>query len=734
MKKDKNQIGKVAPVPEAIAKKLHEAGYPHLNAGDLCINSSGQIYRIQQWEYKEDAGEGYKEQVVIQFAQNEELTKWGEPRTERLSAFLDDFKEGSDFVLTSDYKQLAQKAVAIVDGKESDADLARDDYQALSGSNEYAIMGRTSKEGLIAITRSLEQKRDRAGVVKAFMQKEINRRMHELQKLTEGLHSAVAVFQKQITKLLRIITTIELYLGIGEELHQIKEGAPASIDEPITFRQMVLYIDEEVGVWEDGGLDWRDIEQFDEWLIAGNNLDKVIPEKKGMVVMKPRRKDKDYGPNAGVWGAAMNQQNRAMTYFLIRNGENVYRIFTENIVIYDRFLPLRAEIGKLQEEMRKILKNDLNGDEWKARQKDKIEDELHRYYKQTLLMQGLIDRTEVFHPLAKPDIRLFTLHELPDAEKYVRFIYDEEMTLPTGRLPFREWKRELNNRIKHGTRILLVAHKDLYSYSRKDYKDRLYRYYNDYNVPQLPPPAIYEVEQYKHPTRGFKTAEELAQLKADGLLIKELSTKSEIKERTRLVQKGKKRHEYDFGEWEHYKVECWAVEYHELHLTIMYNAKDEVTYGSGGWGDYDPHERKNRLRFRIMPEDEFIFNYDLLDLKDIEFYLESRIDRRNYLNMLPILKGLKKKRIEEMKGENDFGRFVFNRNKAAFQDEFGDKEGVRVLNERIHEGLAWWKWKNQIKRPIQKDDTLALRMIEQRIKSKNWKNLKKVDQETKELA
>ena len=68
---------------------------------------------------------------------------------------------------------------------------------------------------------------------------------------------------------MRVITTIELYLGINEELFCIQEGAKAHVDTPITFRQGVLYMDEEIGHWKDGGLDYTNIEWFDTWWSLG---------------------------------------------------------------------------------------------------------------------------------------------------------------------------------------------------------------------------------------------------------------------------------------------------------------------------------------------------------------------------------------------------------------------------------------------------------------------------------
>ena len=49
---------------------------------------------------------------------------------------------------------------------------------------------------------------------------------------------------------------------------------------------------------------------------------------------------------------------------------------------------------------------------------------------------------------------------------------------------------------------------------------------------------------------------------------------------------------------------------------------------------------------------------------------------------------------------------------------------MEEVGERVRKCIAWWKEKNMIKRAIDKDDVLAIRMIEKRILSKNYDKLK----------
>ena len=157
---------------------------------------------------------------------------------------------------------------------------------------------------------------------------------------------------------------------------------------------------------------------------------------------------------------------------------------------------------------------------------------------------------------------------------------------------------------------------------------------------------------------------------------------------------------------------------HIERLKISYNPKD-TTYNT--WTG-DSRERGANITMTIKPdEDDFIIHYDALLLEDIEYYLENRIDRPNYFNMMPILRGLKKKLIEEKEQEKHFVNAL--KNKMVLEvPQFADHDV---------EGLIWkcvqW-WKEEVvtiwKRPISKDDKKAMDMITKRVKSQARKKFK----------
>lgn len=686
------------------SKIEQDFGIGGLEVGDIFIEVSSYsdiAVKVTKIEYEEDerykdSDIEYKIKISYRETNNWELTEWEErERTSNYHDFKYHHINGSTRVKNgenvSDYRDKAQK---IMSG-EINIDSLNDTDTDNTMNNESAIISKNSKTNLLSLQNNLEEKKRNAELIQAFVSIEMEKKKRELEKVRQKLNGVIDVFKKKIGKIMRVITTIELYLGIDEELFQIQDGELAPAETPICFRQAVLYMDEEIGHYEHGGLDWTNIDWFDNWLIENENYKKLLPEEKGLVVFRPRRNDKDYG-NDARYNEAMNRENKYRTYLLIRNGECLYRVYTENIVILPRLFPKRDELQKLMAEIQK--ENLSSWDEEKK--KDNLDDLLHQYKKRAILMQGLIDRTEVFHPLPVDKINMFDMENL---DGKVIFIYDDEATLPSGRLKFWDWHKQINDKIDKGSRVLLT------NFNKREYgmSGRIYYYCNEYNEPASPPRGIYEVEEYfAEETKEFKKSifEEM-KLEWDkrGIEYKVIETRKEAY----IVN-----WQDDFHAPKIYE-DGITVKGKFPHLTILYNPGDTVY---GPWGTYDPHERKKRIRFRIHKSDQFILNYDQISLDDIDFYLTSRVDRPNYLSMLPLLNDMKKWRLEEMKNEKNFATMVFAQ---VYTNKIFKGKSEEFIYEKIWETIDWWKFKNMWKRPIDKDDTKALRMITKRILRKD---------------
>lgn len=674
--------------------------FEEVRIGDMFITpNSSYSPAVRVKDIKKD--EESKDLIVVERARDWECTVWESESTYSMTSFLKEYGKCHkvDYKGLQDYFAEADK---VISGEKSIEEYQ--DKEDSHVSEETSLMERNSDAVLNALMVGYKTRIAHVEQIRNFVKIRMEQKKAELDILRRNLEETLAVFRKKVSKIMSVIASIELYLGIGEELFQIQDGEKAPADTPITFRQQVLYMDEEIGHWKDGGLDYSDIKWFDEWLVTNDNYKKLI-EDKGMVVFRPRRHPKDYNSGDPIADKIRNQWNY-MTYLLIRNGECIYRVYTEHIVIEPRLFPKKSE---LQELMNKI--NETHGHYSKEAATEKVDDLMYKYKKRALLMQGLIDRTEVFHPLPAETVNIFNMEELGDK---VRFIYDDEATFPSGRKSFKEWMEEINSKIKVGSRILITHMVD-----SSDVNRRIYYYCNEYNIPASPGVGIYEVE-------SWKVEETVDMSKAN--FEKMSSEWDAIGHAYKVV--GKSHHQYlaegeynvqddmDFRK----RVYEDGVQVKSVfeHMTIMYNPKDEVY---GDWGSYDPHIRKNRIRFRIHQYDDFLLNYDQIDLDDIEFYLTSRVDRPNYLHMMPTLVHIKEHLLVERTNEEFFARMVFDNvwsefNKISKADH-GDK--VDLLEMSISNCIDWWKYKNKWKRGITKDDAKAYRMIVGKLRSSQFK-------------
>lgn len=494
-------------------------------------------------------------------------------------------------------------------------------------SDSTALVPVESHDHLKNMRALLTQKQNEVAYIKAV----VARRLDLLQAQMHEMQAQMKVVKK-------LIGVIELYLGVYEEIVQIKQGAPAAETEPITIFQQVLYMDEECGDPRDRGIDYRKVDQFDAWLLSAKaNIPQIIPAVRGIRALKPSRQYREYSDN-WVDNADKNAQNQMM-YLLIKNGDALYRIWT-NTRIGGRLIPGANELSELIGAMQ-----DDRHPYW---DKEKHEGEVFVYKTWALLLQGLIDRTQILYPL-KHYVSLLKPETYGDL---LRFVRDDEYTLGDGRKPFKEWKKDINARITEGSRVLianeLFGNRYYYEshHQHDNYGDRFLYYSNNY--PELPPTGVYTAYAHRHKER-----------------------------------------------WSDETVDCFR---------ILYNPKDTIWDNS--WNRYGlrekEHERKRRISFVIYPDDDFVFNYDALNVEDVKFYMQSRADRPNYLKVIPLLWDIRDLRIQEVQWEKQFVALVVHR--------------LGVSEHRVWAAVRWWKLKNKWKRPIAQDDVLALRMIEKKLK------------------
>jgi hypothetical protein len=275
------------------------------------------------------------------------------------------------------------------------------------------------------------------------------------------MSAVLAPLQEQAARLQEGIWSINLYLGVGEGIVALADGAPAAPGTPIYVRQGVLAMDEECAVaTESGGIDHLGIDEFDDWITADPaHVEQLIPEPRGVVAIIPRRAEKDYGD---AMASVVNNELNHQTYLLIRNGDCLYRYIAEGFSAGTRLTPLRDEFTSLFVSRRhnpatrgfEPVRLEPGTPGWERAERAAGARERH-YMRVALILQGLIDRTAVFQPLPAPNLSL--LHPQAYDDGHIVLVSDDEMALTAGRQPFRDWLRERNAQLRPGMRFPSVT-------------------------------------------------------------------------------------------------------------------------------------------------------------------------------------------------------------------------------------------------------------------------------------
>jgi len=435
----------------------------------------------------------------------------------------------------------------------------------------------------------------------AKTKKALDTKRKELTALIEARSAAlqlrVGEMNRLIEKANEAIWTINLYMGRDEKIHRLAEGEPAPKEEPITLRQRVLYMDEECAeLTDDGqGIDISQLGIFDEWLFEDDNLARLLPEPKGIICLHARSREKHY---ADPWlSAQMNEANRHYTYFLIRNGENIYRIYAD-IVLSNVLFPAAREYEQLFRKTEFDWKTHSkkteqirpgNDDYMKAM--EKCEEKQRHYLRVLLILQGLLDRTDIFKPLP---VERINICNQADYFEFLRFTYDTgEAVLDNSKPSFATWLSSVNANIGVGHRVVgaFDSHKaGLHGHRDGNFHYGVRLYPENSNTPESD--QVYTISR----------------------------TEKHCYESTRYY------FTYDRGEiWDR-------------------------------WDGY--RQSQTRGSCYIHRDDKWVLDIDAAEVADIKYYLISRKGKKEYEDMVPIMERALKMKIQEAEEEAPFRQLL----------------------------------------------------------------------------
>lgn len=301
------------------------------------------------------------------------------------------------------------------------------------------------------------------------------------------------------------VFSISLYAGLTEEVVQVREGAAAALQDKICLLQRRHYMDEEcLANYESGGMDFRGIGAFDAWLSRDDNFHRILPFPRCVVAFQVRRgkKDEEAKDFLDLIRISTEAHQNEWTFLYIRNGEQLYRLGTaidfdeklfpdmersklqgkiyartfgssinellsehdylERCAVHKQWQEKKAAWDKAKEAGEKVgdrpwcSSGDMDFYEYVPWDKSSVryddiaavvEAEIKAHNRVALVLQGLLDRSPVFHP--HPPWQIWT-----DAgfQAALELVYDDSRALPAADLPdFEAYRARLNASLAPGS-------------------------------------------------------------------------------------------------------------------------------------------------------------------------------------------------------------------------------------------------------------------------------------------
>lgn len=250
---------------------------------------------------------------------------------------------------------------------------------------------------------------------------------------------------KKMANMQDALHMVNLYLGTTEEVVIIQEGQKAPAKVPITIRQRILFKDEETMFLDFEGIDASRLADFDKFLIETDLLNTILPEQKGIVVMRVCRNERRYGQDIDPITQVRLSEENAQSYWIIRNGENLWR-FWSDLTPNEKLFPSQGV------EIAEVSTHHPKSDAYQRQYADS-QGSRRTYLKTGLLLQGIIDRTNVFAPFPNKE-----RPQLTDPSTWtgkLRLIEDDTNMLGEGKPSFHTWIQSVNQKLEEGQRVLV---------------------------------------------------------------------------------------------------------------------------------------------------------------------------------------------------------------------------------------------------------------------------------------
>ena len=321
------------------------------------------------------------------------------------------------------------------------------------------------------------------------------------------------------------VHNVELYAGLVEQVTTIRDGEPAEMTTPIHLMQRRHYMDEEcLAQYRTGGMEFKDVSAFDEWLAQPENRARILPFPRCIVAFQVRRASKPFRGGrtfSDFINFLTSTEENKSTFLYIRNGEQLHRLSTSydfghnlfpdmgqtdmtgmlyakagehgvsEVITENQYLGLVEEDeAKERERARKYAEADEEDKwQWEAWRRQHrysegytpfnkenvyydeiakyLADQVAKHNRLTLVLQGLLDRSMILHP--HPPWALWTQAGFKTG---LVLVYDSSRALHSGEKPdFEAYCARLNSAIRAGS--VTIGQEDLWELAEgRKFRDR----------------------------------------------------------------------------------------------------------------------------------------------------------------------------------------------------------------------------------------------------------------------
>lgn len=282
-------------------------------------------------------------------------------------------------------------------------------------------------------------------------------------RLAVLLEENAKLMEAQISDVLEEIQTVETAVTSLQAFclehtytKQIASGEPAALGDKIYLYQQMLYIDEELMAHSlIDGRDHRDVDTIGRAFKSDPALlDRLIPSKRGAVLMQASRSMAPYEGMKDAWSMLENMKADETKILLTRNGEQVHATYIPRH-IYEKMTNLFPS----EVQFRKIFQDDwtkkqLDWTDLKyAEARDKFERTTLAYRRMLLIIAGIQLKYKVFGPFE--DINPMSLTQAHYHADKVVYVHDEELLPDNSRPDVDEWLRHLTSDAQPGDLVLV---------------------------------------------------------------------------------------------------------------------------------------------------------------------------------------------------------------------------------------------------------------------------------------